>query len=385
MTPAARHGLVDAAAMPPYDLGEGHPFARDRQEPLFDLIRRMELARSEEFLTPVAASRDIVELAHDREYVDMVEATSVDNPDPLVRAGGLEFGLGSADNPLAPGQHQAASAVTGATADCVLRVVKGELQHAFNPTGGLHHAAHRTASGFCIYNDLVAGIRTARNTGVEKVMYVDFDVHHGDGVEFAFADDPSVLTVSFHQSPETLFPGTGHEKDVGVGDGKGTGVNMPFAPYTGDDSWWHCVSTVLPAVTRRFKPDLIVTQHGCDPHHEDPLAQLMLTTSPMQKAAGLSRDLAMEVCDGRWVATGGGGYQPYRVLPRAWSIVWMEMNGRQLPERVDPDWLKAWRHASNDPLPERFIDPELPKSNAVDQASDMNLRRLDKLLKLHDL
>jgi acetoin utilization protein AcuC len=385
MPPQPRHGLVDAAAMPRYDLGAGHPFARDRQEPLFDLIRRMELAEAGEFLTPVSGDRQLIELAHDPEYVDMVEATSADDPDPLVRAGGLRFGLGSADNPLAPGQHQAASAVAGATADCVRRVVRGELRHAFNPTGGLHHAAHRTASGFCIYNDLAVGIRTARNLGMERVMYVDFDVHHGDGVEFAFADDASVATVSFHQSPETLFPGTGHEADMGHGAAQGTVVNMPFAPYTDDSSWWHCVSTVLPAITRRFRPDLIITQHGCDPHHEDPLAQLMLTTAPMQKAARLSRELAEEVCGGRWVATGGGGYQPFRVLPRAWAIVWMELNGRPLPDRVDPDWVRAWQHASNDPLVEQFLDPELPRTNAHDQARDMNLHRLDKLLNLHNL
>lgn len=385
MPPPPRHGLVDADAMPPYDLGVDHPFARDRQKPLFDLIRRMELAASGEFFNPEPADRGAVELAHDPEYVDMVEATSMASPDPSVRAQGLSFGLGSADNPLAPGQHQAASAVAGATAACVREVVAGNLRHAFNPTGGLHHAAHRTASGFCIYNDLVVGIRTAQKMGVQRVLYVDFDVHHGDGVEFAFEDDPNVLTVSFHQSPETLFPGTGHESDMGRGDAKGSVVNVPLAPYTDDDSWWHAVSTVLPAVARRFQPDLIVTQHGCDPHREDPLAQLMLTTAPMQKAARLSKELAEELCNGSWVATGGGGYQPYRVLPRAWAIVWMEMTGREIPEKVDRDWIKAWQHASQEPMTETFLDPESPRSLASDDARDINLRRLDRLLHLQGL
>ena len=378
-----RYGLVDAASMPLYDLGIDHPFARDRQRPLLDLIQRMELAETGEFLRPIPAAEEQIALAHDKEYIEMVRATSAADPTPGVRAAGLGFGLGTPDNPIAEGQHGAASAVAGATAACVQHVVSGTLRHAFNPTGGLHHAAYRTASGFCIYNDLVVGIRTARVAGIDRVLYVDFDVHHGDGVEFAFDRDPNVLTVSFHQSPETLFPGTGRIRDTGHGEGRGSVVNMPFAPFTADDSWWECVSTVLPAATRRFAPDLIVSQHGCDPHREDPLAQLELTTAPMQKAARLCKELAAEVCDGRWVATGGGGYQPYRVIPRAWSMVWLEMTGREIPERIDADWLRTWQHGSPDPLPETFFDPLAPTSLANRQARDHNARSLEHLMTLH--
>ena len=155
------------------------------------------------------------------------------------------------------------------------------------------------------------------------MLYVDFDVHHGDGVEFAFQRDADVLTLSFHQSPETLFPGTGRITDRGVGDATGSVVNMPLAPGTGDESWWATVEALLPPLVRRFQPDLLVSQHGCDPHREDPLAEVQITTRPMHRAALLVGELSEEVCGGRWVATGGGGYQPYRVIPRAWSLVWL--------------------------------------------------------------
>lgn len=376
-----RFGLVDALAMPVYDLGEGHPFARDRQEALFDLLARMQLVDDDQRMPAPEATRAELELAHDPEYIDMVAATSVEAPTSEVYEKALSFGLGTSDNPIAPNQHLAASRVAGATLDCVRQVISGKLKYAFNPTGGLHHAAHRAASGFCIYNDLVVGIRGARDAGLPRVLYVDFDVHHGDGVEFAFDQDPSVVTVSFHQSPETLFPGTGLVTDRGKGAGQGSVVNMPFAPHTDDESWWHCVETVLTATVRQFQPSLIVSQHGCDPHHEDPLAQLQLTTSPMRKAASLCRVLANEVCDGHWVATGGGGYQPLRVLPRAWTMVWTEMSGRELPTHLDRSWLDAWQHASELPLTPTFEDTPIEPSAESRTAAAANEQTLAILMK----
>lgn len=366
--------------MPVYDLGAGHPFARDRQEALFDLLQRMKLVDDEQRLEATPVTHAELELAHDPQYIEMVAATSVDAPGSAVLSQALSFGLGTGDNPIAPNQHAAASTVAGATLDCVRRVVSGDLRHAFNTTGGLHHAARRGASGFCIYNDLVVGIRGAREAGLPRVLYVDFDVHHGDGVEFAFDDDPSVMTVSFHQSPETLFPGTGWVTDLGHGEGHGSVVNMPFAPYTGDDSWWHCVRTVLSAVARRFEPSMIVSQHGCDPHREDPLAQLQLTTRPMGQAAALCKTLADELCTGRWVATGGGGYQPLRVLPRAWTMVWAEMSGRKLPRELDADWLEAWQDGSETPLTRTFEDAVNAPSRAAEQAASSNERVLETLM-----
>ena len=366
--------------MPVYDLGAEHVFAPGRQRALFDLLDRMELVEDDQRLQAAPATQAELELAHDPDYIEMVAATSADHPQSEIFQDAPRFGLGTADNPIAPNQHTSARTVAGATLECVRRVVRGDLHHAFNPTGGLHHAVRRAASGFCIYNDLVVGIRGARDLGLPRVLYVDFDVHHGDGVEFAFDQDPSVMTVSFHQSPETLFPGTGRVTDLGHGEGHGRVVNLPLAPGTDDDSWWRCVETLLPAVARQFQPSMIISQHGCDPHREDPLAQLELTTGPMRRAAALCKALAQELCGGRWVATGGGGYQPLRVLPRAWTMVWTEMTGKDLAPELDPSWIEAWQHASELPLTRTFEDDPAARSVASGRAASTNARTLETLM-----
>ncbi len=373
--------LIDAPALPVYDLGTDHPFARDRQQALFDLIRRMKLARPDELLRAPLATHAELELAHDTEYIAMVEAISARKPEPETLLAASRFGLGTSDNPVGQGQHEASAAVAGATLGCVRTVLAGAARHAFNPAGGLHHAQRRSASGFCVYNDLVVGIKGAQMLGAERVLYVDFDVHHGDGVEFACQQDPNVLTCSFHQHPDTLFPGTGRITDLGTGAARGTVVNMPLAPGTGDESWWEVVQKLVPPLVEGFEPDLIVSQHGCDTHREDPLADLQLTTRPMHQAALLIKHLAEEHCEGRWVATGGGGYQPYRVIPRAWSLVWMAMTGREVPPDVDQSWAQVWEQRSGMSIALPFFDP--PRDNPrAERAQRQNQQTLDRLLEL---
>jgi len=354
--------LVHAPSQPTYDLGASHPFAPHRQRPLFDLIESMGLLTADERLAPpelTAASQEELELAHAADYVDAIRALSADHPGQETLAHGVvDYGMGTSDNPIVPGQHRGAAAVVGATLACVREVMAGRAARACNTTGGLHHAQWSRASGFCIYNDLVAGIREARRLGAPRVLYVDFDVHHGDGVEMAFAEDPDVLTVSFHESPDTLWPGTGRITDQGRGEGLGYAVNVPLLAGTGDRSWCATVDAVLPAVTRAFGPDLIVSQHGCDAHREDPLANLDCTIAAFVHAARTTAALADEVCGGRWVATGGGGYQPYRVIPRAWGAVWCVLSGRQVPSHVDANWRARWSEQSGQNMPETWLDEE---------------------------
>ncbi len=372
--------LIDAAALPVYDLGTDHPFARHRQLPLFDLMRRHGLFAPGDLLPSAPATHSDLALAHTPDYVAVVEALSADRPTAAAKAQAWRFGLGSADNPFAPGLHHAAASIAGATLACARAVARGEARAAFNPAGGLHHAMAARASGFCVYSDLVMAIRAAQRLGLEKVLYVDFDVHAGDGVANAFAADPSVLTLSFHQSPDTLFPGTGYAHERGVGAGVGTTVNVPLAPYTSDPSWLHCVRSVFPAVARAFRPDLIVSQHGCDPHFTDPLASLQVTTQAMAEAARLTRELADELCAGRWVATGGGGYQPYSVIPRAWSWVWCVLADRAVPERLDAAWREHWGGLSGERLPETWRDADVvhrhaPHAAVVNEATVSDVLR----------
>jgi len=231
----------------------------------------------------------------------------------------LRRGLGTDDVPVFPGMHDAAALVGGATKAAAMAVHSGDALHAVNVCGGLHHAMWANASGFCVYNDLAVGIHWLLANGVDRVAYVDVDVHHGDGVQQIFYNDPRVLTVSIHESPRTLFPGTGYPHEVGGEGAKGTAVNLALPAGTADDGWLRAFEGVVPEVLAAFKPQVLFTQQGCDTHRDDPLAHLRLTIEGQRESYRRLHDLAHELCDGRWVATGGGGYDWLDVVPRAWT------------------------------------------------------------------
>ena len=253
----------------------------------------------------------------------------------------LQVGLGSDDNPVFLGMHEAAAHVVGASLEAFRQVWSGESLHSANITGGLHHAMPDRASGFCVYNDVAVGIRWLLDQGAERVAYVDVDVHHGDGVEAIFWDDPRVLTISLHETGQFLFPGTGFSGDVGGEGAEGSAVNVALPPGTGDAGWLRAFHAVVPDLVREFAPDVLVTQHGCDSHAEDPLAHLMLSVDGQRAAYVALHELAHEVAGGRWVATGGGGYALVDVVPRAWSHLLGVVSGAPLdPSTPTPE---AWR------------------------------------------
>lgn len=373
--------IVDGAALPVYDLGSDHPFARDRQQPLFDLLRCTALVDEADLLSSAPLLADELAAVHDPEYVGCLIATSMPRPDAAVLARAARFGLGPGDNPIAEGQHDAAAAVAGASRAAVDAVLAGECRAAFNPAGGLHHAMPHGAAGFCLYNDLALAIRRARERGCDRVLYVDFDVHHGDGVEFTFRDDPTVLTVSFHEDPRVRYPGTGFVEDVGRGDGRGYALNVPLLPGTDDASFASCTGRVLAAAFAGFRPDLVVSQHGCDTHRDDPLATLGCTTRAARDAARLTRRLADRHCGGRWVATGGGGYLPYTVIPRAWSMVWAELCGAELPELPD-EWRQRWAARAGVPMPLGWLDEEREPDPGRARVAAANERTVEALFEL---
>jgi acetoin utilization protein AcuC len=229
----------------------------------------------------------------------------------------------------------------GASVDACRRVWEGEALHAANVMGGLHHAMPGRASGFCIYNDVAVGIRWLLEHGARRVAYVDLDVHHGDGVERIFYDDPRVLTISLHETGQMLFPGTGFADDTGGADAPGSAANVALPPGTADHGWLRAFHAVVPDLVREFAPDILVTQQGCDSHAEDPLADLMLSVDGQRAAYLALHDLAHEVAEGRWVAFGGGGYAVVDVVPRAWSHLLAVVSGSPVsPEVAIPD---AWR------------------------------------------
>jgi acetoin utilization protein AcuC len=337
-----------------YDFGPHHPLRPERIELGLDLLRTLNIWNAPlETCMPVAASDDLLSLIHDRAYIAAVRAGEQANQ----RGSGLgRFGLASSDNPPFANMHYAASLVAGGAAEAARAVMKGELDHVFHPTGGLHHAQRERASGFCIYNDPALAAAVAAEEFGARVAYIDFDCHHGDGVQWLFYDSPSVLTVSFHESGRFLFPGTGGVEERGEGAGLGYAVNVPFMPFTSDASWIDAILTVVPPLIERFAPDLLLSVHGCDTHIYDPLTHLSLTTEAFVVQARLAHDLAHTQCNGRWIAFGSGGYDWRRVVPRSWAIVWSEMSGRELPSELPPEWLFRWASDTLDALPGSFRD-----------------------------
>ena len=340
-----------------YSFGPSHPMSPVR----VDLTMRLahELGVVGDRLRPVPApmaDEDLIASVHDPRLIEAV-----------VRAGlkdvyDVERGLGTDDNPVFPGMHVAAAHVVGASVEAFRQVWSGESLHSANITGGLHHAMRDRASGFCIYNDVAIGIQYLLDQGVERVAYVDVDVHHGDGVEKIFWDDPRVLTISLHETGQMLFPGTGFPHDTGGPEAQGSAVNVALPPGTADAGWLRAFHAVVPPLLRAFDPQVLVTQHGCDSHIEDPLAHLMLTVDGQRAAYLALHDLAHELCDGKWVVTGGGGYALVEVVPRAWTHLLAIVSGRPLePDTETPEaWREHVRTALGRTAPLRLTDGRPP-------------------------
>jgi acetoin utilization protein AcuC len=299
-----------------YNFGRGHPMAPVRVELTMRLARALGvLAHANiEVVPPGYADDDLLMKVHTPELLAAVRRAAAD-PTRLE----LDYGLGSDDNPCFPGMHDASARVAAGTVDMAKAVLSGEADHGVNIIGGLHHAMPERASGFCIYNDIALGINHLLEQGVERVGYVDVDVHHGDGVQHIFYDDPRVLTISMHETPRTLFPGTGYPEETGGPNAEGSAVNVALPPGTNDAGWLRAFNAVVPHVLREFRPQILVTQHGCDSHAEDPLAHLALTVDGQRMVYEDLHNLAHELCEGKWVVTGGGGYAVVDVVPRAWS------------------------------------------------------------------
>jgi acetoin utilization protein AcuC len=316
-----------------YDFGPAHPLTPRRFGPGIDLLRSL---GAEPGLAPEPASEDELRWCHSRRYIDTVKRFS-DAP-----YGWSEAGIGDGgDDPAFAGMHDAAAAVAGGSIRAMEAILRGDVEHAFHPGGGLHHAMRDRASGFCIYDDPALAIARARQAG-QRVLYLDFDVHHGDGVQAIHRNDPGVLTFSIHETGRYLFPGTGAVGELGVGVAAGTAINVPLEPYTGERAWLPAVQALVPELAAAFGPDLIVSQHGADSHAWDPLAHLNMTTTAMGASARLVDAVAHRYAGGRWLATGGGGYDAYRVVPRSWSLVWLAGAHREVPASIPEAWRDRW-------------------------------------------
>lgn len=302
--------LVAGEEIARYGFGDGHPFGFDRHDVFLRELKVEELEDRVQLLAPRRASREELESFHDGAYVSLVAERSVHGQ------GYLDAG----DTPAVKGVFDAASHVVGSALLATEAIMEGRARRAFVPIAGLHHASRAHASGFCVFND--AGVvieQLRRRWGLSRVAYVDIDAHHGDGVFYAFEDDPDVAFADIHEDGRFLFPGTGAAHETGRGRAAGTKLNIPLPPSAGDEAFrpaWDRIEAFLEA----RRPEFIVFQCGADSLEGDPITHLRYTEEAHAHAAARLAGLADRLCEGRLLGVGGGGYNR-RNIARAWSRV----------------------------------------------------------------
>jgi acetoin utilization protein AcuC len=356
---SGRTQLMWDEAVTGYDFGPGHPMDPIRLELTRRLVGAFGLDREVDVVAAEPAGDSTLQLIHREDYIDAVKAVSAD---PASADG--SYGLGTPDDPAFAGMHEASALIAGQSVAAAEAVWRGDALHAVNFAGGLHHAMPGAASGFCIYNDAALAIARLLELGAQRVAYVDVDVHHGDGVQTAFWDDPRVLTISLHEHPRTLFPQTGWPEETGADSAPGTAVNLALPAGTGDEGWVRGFHAVVPELIADFAPEVLVTQHGADTHFEDPLAHLAVSLDAQRAVQVACHELAHVHAGGKWIALGGGGYDVIGVVPRSWThLVGIAAERPVEPETVIPEeWRQAVYSRVRQLGPARMTDGRWPVS-----------------------
>jgi acetoin utilization protein AcuC len=310
-----------------------HPLRPERLRMTVELLQAYGAfdGTNSRLVAPTPATDEELALWHSPEYIDAVR--KLGHGDRRVKARRYNFGPG--DNPVFADMYESEALKVGASLLAARLVVERQVDVAFGFAGGLHHAMSGHASGFCVFNDAAIAIRWLVNEGL-RVVYVDVDAHHGDGVQAAFYDTDRVLTISLHESGEYLFPGTGFVPERGKGAGAGYSANLPLLPYADDEVYLWAFDQVVPPLIADFCPDVLVTQLGIDTHYQDPLAHLNLTTAGFCSLVQAFRDTGLP-----WVALGGGGYNVHTVA-RAWTLAYGIMSEQTFDETIPAPYAQTY-------------------------------------------
>ncbi|WP_326688751.1 acetoin utilization protein AcuC [Streptomyces sp. NBC_01795] len=364
-----------------YDFGPDHPMDPVRLTLTRRLVAALEVDRAPglEVVAAKSLGDSTLRLVHRPDYIEAVRAASLDPSSAQER-----YGLGTADDPAFAGMHEVSALIAGQSVGGAEALWHGRALHAVNFAGGLHHAMPGSASGFCVYNDPALAIARLLELGAERVAYVDLDVHHGDGVQTAFWDDPRVLTISVHEHPSALFPGTGWPEERGGEDAEGTAVNVAVPPGTGDEGWLRALHAVVPELLGAFRPQVIVSQHGADTHFEDPLAHLAVSVDAQRLAAESAHAWAHEHAEGRWLALGGGGYAVVDVVPRTWTHLVAIAAGAPVPKEttLPEEWRQeVYARTGGTTAPWRMTDGREPRWRGWEEAGYDPADRLDQAVR----
>ncbi|MBL4951930.1 acetoin utilization protein AcuC [Neobacillus sp. OS1-32] len=363
-----------------YKFNNHHPFNQFRLKLTMDLLQKINALDPKCMVPPRMATEEELQLVHDPGFIEAVKKAGHGQlPNEIAE----NYGLGTEDTPIFPNMHEASSLLVGGTLTAVDEVMSGRALHALHLGGGLHHGFRGKASGFCVYNDSSVAIKYLLEKYNARVLYVDTDAHHGDGVQWSFYDEPRVCTLSIHETGRYLFPGTGNVNERGQGAGYGYSFNIPVDAFTEDESWLHVYTQAFREITEFFKPDVILTQNGADAHYYDPLTHLSTTMRSYREIPKLAHELAHQYCGGRWIAVGGGGYDIWRVVPRAWALIWLEMTeNSKFSGPLPAEWVDYWQAKAPLELPREWDDPEnlYPPIPRKSEITEKNLNTLEKAL-----
>lgn len=321
-----------------YRFNDTHPFNQMRLKLTTDLLTDAGFLTDEDIIKPRIATDEELALVHSRDYIEAVRAAGHGE---LPKEELAKYGLDSEDTPSFKDMHEKCAALVGATLTAVDLVMTGQTDKALSLAGGLHHGFSGKANGFCVYNDTAIACEYLAQKYGKKVMYIDTDAHHGDGVQWTFYNRSDIVTYSIHETGRYLFPGTGSATERGTEEGFGFTMNLPIDAFTEDESFLEVFKTSIEQAIQIFKPDIILSQNGVDAHFRDPMTHLALTSRSYEEIPRFVRGLADKYTDGKWIAVGGGGYNIWQVVPRMWSQIWLAMKDIDAP---------------SGPLPEKFID-----------------------------
>lgn len=362
-----------------YRFNDQHPFNQMRVKMTTDLLTTSGFLTDKDIIKPRKATDEELLLVHQPDYVEAVKKAGVGK----LSASQMEsYGLDGDDTPTFNDMHEKSKMLVGATLTAVDEVMKGNANKVLSLAGGLHHGFTGRASGFCIYNDSAVAIEYMRKNYGLKVLYIDTDAHHGDGVQLTFYNTNEVMTYSIHETGRYLFPGTGSTTERGDDDGFGFSVNLPVDAFTEDESFLSIFEESIEKAIIQFKPDIILSQNGVDAHYRDPMTHLALTSKSYEEIPRIVNRLSDKYTDGKWIAVGGGGYNIWQVVPRMWAQIWLAMKNESAPRGQLPDaFLEKYQSKSKVSFPTLWQDDlsdfqEIPRKNDIAEKNDNMLQRI---------
>ncbi|HDU0707762.1 TPA: acetoin utilization protein AcuC [Staphylococcus pseudintermedius] len=355
-----------------YRFHNKHPFNQMRVKLTTELLLSTGYLSESQIITPRQATIDEIAMVHKYDYIQAVMRGEKNllTPDEQQK-----YGLDDEDTHVFSRIHRSTATIIGGGLNLVDAIMEGKFRNGCHLAGGLHHAHEGRASGFCVYNDAVIYIKYLNEKYQQRVLYIDTDAHHGDGVQWTFYASNQVMNYSIHETGKFLFPGSGHYTERGTDQGFGYSINVPLEPYTEHDSFLEVFKKTLNQVAESFQPDFIVSVNGSDIHYLDPLTHMSCDLNTLYQIPYIITEVAEKYCGGKQIMLGGGGYNIWRVVPRAWSHIYLSLiHQPRLHGRLPEDWLNKWRHYSPVPIPEYWEEqyddyqdiprrPEIAKQN----------------------